>query len=58
MPGECRASTPFFLFGQDVDARDERGHDGFHPTGVTLTETSSFWPPDAKTTPSIGATSE
>ncbi len=28
------------------------------PTGVTLTATSSCWPPDANTTPSIGATSE
>ena len=28
-----------------------------YPTGVTLTETSSCWPPEAKMTPSIGATS-
>jgi hypothetical protein len=27
------------------------------PTGVTLTATSSFWPPAAKTTPSTGAVS-
>jgi len=35
------------------------GHDDSnYPTGVTLTATSSFWPPEANTTPSIGATSE
>ena len=28
-----------------------------YPTGVTLTETSRRWPPEAKMTPSIGATS-
>ena len=28
-----------------------------YPTGVTLTDTSSRWPPEAKMTPSIGATS-
>jgi hypothetical protein len=32
--------------------------DNHHPIGVTLTDTSSFCPPETKTTPSIGATSQ
>ena len=53
------AGIHVFACGQDVDARVKPAHDeASHPTGVTLTDTSSRCPPDANTTPSIGATSE